>query len=198
MKGNRLLVPKKRYKAKRTPQKSKPVPIRTRQWWGIDMTKFLVEKVGWIYLVIVLDWYSRKIVGYEVGLRSQSCDWKEALNMAVNKECPLGSREYGLNLMSDNGSQPTSRSFTKECKTLGIKQAFTSYNNPKGNANTERVVRTIKEELIWISKWESLEEAQMAIVKWIEEDYNQNYLHSALGYISPVEFERECSLKKAA
>jgi transposase InsO family protein len=49
--------------------------------------------------------------------------------------------------MSDNGSQPTSRSFMEICAGLGIKQAFTAYNNPKGNADTERMMRTLKEEL---------------------------------------------------
>lgn len=88
------------------------------------------------------------------------------------------------------------KSFMKECR--GINQAFTSYNNPKGNANTEQVIRTIKEELIWISEWKTLKEAQEAIAKWIDYDYNTMYIHSELGYMSPVEFERANSLKKAA
>jgi len=52
--------------------------------------------------------------------------------------------------MSDNGSQPTSLSFMKACSNLDIHQAFTSYNNPKGNADTERMMRTLKEELLWL------------------------------------------------
>ncbi|MBU0661723.1 DDE-type integrase/transposase/recombinase, partial [Patescibacteria group bacterium] len=136
MKENNLLVPQKRYKAKRISNKSKPKPTCMNQWWGIDMTKFMVEGVGWIYLTVVLDWYSRKIAGHHTGIQSRSKDWLSALNMAVNAQFPLGSREYGLSLMSDNGSQPTGKSFMNGCKTLGIDQAFTSYNNPKGNANT--------------------------------------------------------------
>ncbi len=82
--------------------------------------------------------------------RAESADWLEALNRAVCLEFPNGIREVKnleLNLMSDNGSQPTSLKFMTETAALGIRQAFTSYANPKGNADTERVIRTIKEEL---------------------------------------------------
>src|SRR3989304_4537959 len=65
MKKNDLLVDRKRYKAKRTPQKDKPKPVKINQWWGTDMTKFYVQSFGWVYLVIVLDWYSKKIVGFK-------------------------------------------------------------------------------------------------------------------------------------
>jgi len=106
MKKNDLLVDRKRYKAKRTPQKDKPKPVKINQWWGTDMTKFYVQSFGWVYLVIVLDWYSKKIVGCKLNVRSKSDDWIEALNMAVDNNCPLGSREYELHLMSDNGCQP--------------------------------------------------------------------------------------------
>ncbi len=75
----------------------------------------------------------------------------------------------------------------KECALLGIKQAFTSYNNPKGNADTERFIRTLKEELIWLVGFESVEQAKQLIAHKIEE-YNNRYEHSALGYLSPEEF----------
>ncbi|MDQ7031551.1 MAG: integrase core domain-containing protein, partial [Desulfonauticus sp.] len=96
-----------------------------------------------------------------------------------------------LNLISDNGSQPTSVSFMKSMRTLGIRQIFTSYDNPKGNAETERMIRTIKEEIVWLNEFESFEEARKAIGRWIEEDYNKYYVHSCLGYLSLEEFERK-------
>jgi len=161
------------------------------------MTKFIVDKLGWVYLVVVLDWYTRKIVGYHIGLQSKSTDWLDALDMAVKEQCPLGARKYQLHLMSDNGSQPTSKAFINACGVLKIEQAFTSYNNPKGNANTERVIRTIKEDCIWINEWESLEKTQKSIKKWIH-DYNYLYPHSALNYLSPVEFEQNITKQFAA
>jgi transposase InsO family protein len=92
--------------------------------------------------------------------------------------------------MSDNGSQPTSIGFMKACRGLGISQAFTSYNNPKGNADTERVFRTMKEELLWLREWSSPFELVDALSEWIPE-YNSSYLHSALGYKAPIQYEYE-------
>jgi putative transposase len=66
---NVLVTPNLRLKAKPTPTRSKLKPTEPDEWWGIDMTKVLVEGLGWVYFVVVLDWYTKKIVGYEVGLR---------------------------------------------------------------------------------------------------------------------------------
>jgi putative transposase len=73
--------------------------------------------------------------------------------MAVNGQFPDGARGQGVSLMSDNGCQPTAQAFMAACRTLGIQQAFTSDNNPKGNADTERVMRTLKEECLWLQEW---------------------------------------------
>ena len=190
MKENGLLVLQVVHKAKRVERRNKPRADRPLQYWGIDMTKFMIQGVGWAYLHIVLDWYTRKIVGYSIALRSRTAEWKEALDMAIMKEFPGGVRGKGLRLISDNGSQPTSVSFMKEAKLLGIQQIFTSYNNPKGNAETERMMRTIKEEVIWLEEFETFEQAKGRITKWIETDYNKSYVHSAIGYCSPEEFEK--------
>jgi transposase InsO family protein len=197
MRRHNLTVPRKLYLAKRKPDTKKPVPTCPNQWWGIDMTKFMVENLGYVYLTVVEDWYTRKILGYHLGTRSKSSDWLAALEQAVGCACPEGSRNCQIQLMSDNGSQPTSVAFMKTCSVLGIKQAFTAYNNPKGNANTERLLRTIKEELIWVNEFKSLEEVEPKLKDWVEE-YNQNYLHSALGYKSPEEFEKQNRIEKVA
>ena len=152
------------------------------------MTKFLVPCVGWVYLVIVLDWYTKKIVGYDISLRSRRQEWETALDRALQAEFPEGVRGQGLRLVSDNGSQVTSTGFIKSMALLDIEQIFTSYNNPKGNAETERMIRTIKEEVIWLEEFASFSEAKETIGEWIEQDYNQEYPHSVLGYRSPVEF----------
>jgi putative transposase len=191
MQKHELLVkPNMRIKAIRTPSRSKPKPDRPNQWWGIDMTKVMVDGFGWMYLVIVLDWYTKKIVGYYIGLECRSKHWLEALDMALNRQFPDGIRGNRLFLMSDNGSQPTSVSFMKTCRDLDINKAFTSYNNPRGNADTERMFRTMKEELLWLREWTSPFELADTIGKWISY-YNCNYLHSALGYKSPNKFEED-------
>lgn len=188
MKKYDLLVNVKSYKARRTPQRDKPKASRKNDWWGTDMTKFYVNTVGWLYLVVVLDWHTKKWIGRKLGQRCKKEDWIEALNMAVTNECPLGSREYKLNLMSDNGSQPTSIKYEETVNILGINHVTTSYNNPKGNADTERFMRTFKEEVVWPNEFNSFEEAQEAVEAFFV-FYNNKYPHSTLDYLSPVQFE---------
>jgi transposase InsO family protein len=81
--------------------------------------------------VVVLAWYTKTIVGYYAGLQCTARYWLAALDMALNRQFPDGARDRGLSLMSDNGCQPASMAFMETCSTLGIHQAFTSYNNPR-------------------------------------------------------------------
>jgi len=191
MREHHLLVqPNLRLKAKRTPRRSNPRPTKPNEWWGLDMTKVLVEGLGWVYIVVVLDWYTKAIVGYYADLHCTTQQWLAALDIALNRQFPEGAYGKGLSLMSDNGCQPTSVAFMRACSTLGIHQAFTSYNNPKGNADTERVMRTLKEECIWLQEWTSPLTLSSALKTWMDQ-YNEQYLHSALGYKTPRQFERE-------
>jgi transposase InsO family protein len=192
LKENHLLVKAdRRLLAKRTSKAPKPRPDQANQWWGIDMTKVMTCD-GWAYIVLVVDWYSKKVVGHYCGEQSKSWHWLAALNKAVNRQFSKGIRETAgqLSLMSDNASQPTARSFMETCSGLGIKQAFTAYNNPKGNADTERMMRTLKEELCWLREWQSVSELKTALDTFIE-DFNEGYLHSALDYKTPNAFEQE-------
>jgi len=193
LRENDLLVKgDEKLQARRVSRQSKPRPVRPNSWWGVDMTKVLTAD-GWAYLVVVNDWFTKKIVGAFVGERSCATDWLEAINRAVCRQFPAGIREQEnleLNLMSDNGSQPTSLTFMRECRALGIRQAFTAYANPKGNADTERLIRTIKEELCWLREWSSVEELAIEMEKFVEY-FNENYLHSALSYKTPNAYENE-------
>ena len=179
MREHSLLVPPNlRLKAKRTAGKSKPKPTKPKEWWGIDMTKVLVHGFGWIYPVVVLDWYTKAIVGSHVGSQSTARHWLSALDMAVNRQFPEGVQGQGLSLMSDNGCQPTSTALMRACRSLGIQQAFTSYNNPKGNADTERAIRTLKEECLWRQEWTFPVTLANVLTTWIDDD-NGHYLHSS-------------------
>lgn len=170
------------------PLKAKPRASKPDEIWGIDMTKFIVEGLGWVYLVLVLDWFTKRIVSWGVSLRARAAEWRAVLNEAVLNRFPQGAQGQGLKLVSDNGSQPTATSFIQDCKTLGIQQIFTTYDNPKGNADTERVMRTVKEEILWPNEWRSQKEAEDALRAGIA-FYNSQYPHSSLGYLSPAEFE---------
>lgn len=190
-----LSVPVKRYKAKRLETRAKPQATRPNQWWGTDMTKFYVRNTGWVYLVVLLDWYTKRTLGYSLSLRPQTDLWLEALHQAVSVGCPLGSRSYGITLMSDNGSQPTSGRYEKELEALGISHVTTSYNNPKGNADTERFMRTFKEEVVWPNEFDSFEEAAKAVHVFFR-FYNEEYPHSTIGEQSPIDFEQSLNLNQ--
>lgn len=190
MKENSLLVNQiKKLKAKREKYPKKIRASAINQVWGMDMTKIMINNFGWIYLILVLDWYSKKIVGWNISNRSRAEEWLSALNMAVMEQFPEGIRSYKqLSLVSDNGSQPTSEKFMRESSTLEIKQIFASYDNPKGNADTERVIRTLKEDLVWTREFTSVYEFEDVLNNWIK-NYNEDYPHSSLNYMTPVEFE---------
>lgn len=195
MKEHNLLVLKnQRLKAKRDNKshRSKPRASRPNEFWGTDMTKVMIPGFGWLYLVIVLDWYTKKIVGYSISIKSKANDWLDALNSACNNQYPEGilSKEQNLYLVSDNGSQPTSHKYMQACSVMEIKQIFASYNNPKGNADTERVMRTIKEDFLWTRDFSLPNEFIDQFKQWIE-DYNNDYPHSSINYQTPCEFEKE-------
>ncbi len=186
---NLTVKPNTRLIAKRVSERPKPRPDRPKQWWGIDMTKVMTES-GWVYVVIVLDWYTKMIVGHYSGRQARTAEWLEALEKGLNREFRGGVRGNGLKLMSDNGSQPTSLSFMKACSNLEVEQVFTSYNNPKGNADTERMIRTMKEELFWLREWKGETELSKELDKWVDY-YNISYLHSAHGYRTPIQAEED-------
>lgn len=191
MKEQQLIVtPQTRLKARRGPMRPKPVADRPNQFWGIDMTKIKLASWGWLYLCVVLDWHSKEIVGYSLSLQSKTDDWLDALQMAVNDRFPNGIRhdlKERLFLISDNGCQPTSQRFMMNCSLLGIKQIFTTWSNPKGNSDTERVMRTIKEDIVWCYDWENPFSFEVHLTKWIN-DYNTDFPHQALNNQTP----RQC------
>lgn len=184
---NLIVTPLVRLKAKRGPMRPKPVAERPNQFWGIDMTKIRMTSWGWLYLTVVLDWHTKEIVGYSLGLQSKTNDWLNALEMALNCRFPEGikdSLKEQLFLISDNGCQPTSQRFMMNCSILGVKQIFTTWSNPKGNSDTERVMRTIKEDLVWCYDWDNPFDFEIALHKWVEA-YNTDYPHQALNNMTP-------------
>jgi putative transposase len=90
-----LVTPNRQLQAKRTPPRSKPKPTRPNEWWGIAMTKVLVQSFGWVDIVVVLDWYTKTIVGHDAGRRGTAQHWLLTLAMAVDCQCPEGAQGKG-------------------------------------------------------------------------------------------------------
>ena len=198
MKKHNLLVSKnERLRAKRGHYRSKPKANRINQYWGMDMTKIRFPS-GWSYLHIVKDWCSKEIVGWHLSYTSTTDDWLEALDRAINNKFPVGIKdaEQIPKLITDNGCQPTSGKFIQSCGALGIEQIFTSFNNPKGNADTERVMLTIKEDIVWPYDWQCPVAFEERFKTWID-DYNNDYPHMALGWKTPAQFANDTLLKVA-
>jgi len=96
-------------------------------------------------------------------------------------------QESGSSQCSDNGSQPCSKRFVEYLGKVGVQGQYTGYNAPDDNAYVERVIRTVKEDEIWANVYDTLSEARAAIEDYIN-DYNNERIHSALGYLTPSEF----------
>jgi transposase InsO family protein len=112
--------------------------------------------------------------------------------MACNRQFPDGvlRKDQDLFLVSDNGSQPTSETFMRACSVMEIKQIFASYSNPRGNADTERVIKTAKHDFVWVREFRSSSEFIEQFGLWIER-YNTDRPHSTIGYRTPCDFEKE-------
>lgn len=108
MKQENLCVKRKQIIRQSRPKRRKIQASKPKTIYGIDMTKFLVEGYGWLYLIVMMDWFTKRIVGYRVHTRCRTQEWLEVLRDAVLDEFPDGIRNAEVKLISDNGCQPTS------------------------------------------------------------------------------------------
>ena len=152
--------------------------------WTSDIT-YLWTSEGWLYLAVIMDIYSRKIIGYSLSSRLTAELVNRALTMAVTHRNP----SEGLIVHSDRGSQYTSESFRKLLRAYRMVQSMSSSGNCYDNAITESFFHTLKTELVNFEKYETREQAKQSTFQYIEIFYNRQRLHSAIGYLSPVELE---------
>lgn len=157
------------------------------QLWVADMT-YIPTWSGWLYLAMVLDVYSRKIVGWAVDTNMRTELILEALQRAVTQRQPRGVIHH-----SDRGSQYTSYAFGKRCQEAGIMPSMGSVGDAYDNAMAESFFATLEREVLNRRRFKSQAEARMAIFEWIEGWYNPHRRHSGLGYRSPLNYERGAS-----
>lgn len=174
------------------PAAAKPIDLVERRFfadapdrlWVADMT-YVPTWSGWLYLAMVLDVYSRKIIGWAMGTNMRTELILEALQMAITQRQPSGVIHH-----SDRGSQYTSYAFGKRCQEAGIMPSMGSVGDAYDNAMAESFFATLEREVLNRRRFRSQAEARMAIFEWIEGWYNPHRRHSGLGYRSPVNYER--------
>jgi len=198
MKREGLLQKRLRYKPARPRRVEKMVPEAPNRAWQIDMTGFALSDMTPLYLILVTDCFTRKIVGWSLDRRCRAREWISALRMGLEAQ-GLVSKDLcrELVLRSDNGAQPCSRMFVEYLGQAGVKGQYTGYNAPDDNAYVERVIRTIKEEEIWPSSYDTWSEAHAAIESYVN-FYNCERIHSALDYRTPAEVEAAYRAQKVA
>lgn len=154
------------------------------QIWTSDIT-YIWTNEGWMYLAVVLDVYNREIIGWSLNQRASSDLVVKALTMAIFKR----KQQTGVIFHSDRGSQYTSSSVRYLLSRYGFRQSMSGKGNCYDNAITETFFSTLKKELIYLTKFETRQQAEVEIFEFIEIFYNRKRLHSSLGYLSPVNFE---------
>jgi putative transposase len=163
------------------------------QLWVADITYIRVQ-AEFVYLAVVLDGYSRKVVGWKLDRTLSSRLAAEALESAIKSRRPLP----GVVHHSDRGLQYTAPEYVALLNLHGMVQSMSRPANPYDNASCESFIKTLKREEIYANKYRDLEDLHSHIEEFIDGYYNLKRLHSALGYQTPEEFETQTDGKTEA
>lgn len=158
------------------------------QLWVADITYVRLE-TEFVYLAVVIDAFSRRVIGWALDRSMQDDLTLTALRMALEMRRP----SPGLVHHSDRGSQYASIDYTDLLKLHGCQISMSHKASPWENAGCESWMKTLKWEEVYRQEYRDVEEARASIARFIEKIYNQKRLHSALGYRPPAEFERALS-----
>ena len=159
------------------------------QLWVADIT-YVPTAAGFLYLAVVLDAWSRKIVGWSMANHLRTELVLDALEMAVGQRRPRNVVHH-----SDQGSQYTSLAFGGRCQEAGVRPSMGSVGDAYDNAMCESFFSTLECELLARRRFASQAEAKIACFSYIEGFYNPVRLHSGLGYLSPIAYEQEHTQK---
>jgi len=157
----------------------------TDQLWRADIT-YIRLRDEFVFLAVILDAYSRRVIGWALDRTMENSLTLTALRMALSRRLV----EAGLVHHSDRGSQYASTDYTELLQANGIEISMSRKGNPWDNAACESFMKTLKYEEVLRNDYRDLAEARASIREFLEKVYNQKRLHSALGYLPPAEFER--------
>ena len=160
-------------------------PAAPNQSWAGDIT-YIWTKEGWLYLAVVLDLYSRKVVGWAMEPTLSRELALSALKMSLTQRQPYP----GLVTHTDRGSQYASNDYQSLLAFRGIVCSMSRKGNCWDNSVVESFFGALKQEHIFFCDFMTRQEARTSVFEWIEEFYNRERLHSTLGYRSPVEYEQ--------
>jgi putative transposase len=155
------------------------------QLWVADIT-YIPTSAGFLFLAVVLDAWSRRVVGWAMASHLKSSLVLQALEMALGQRRPSNVIHH-----SDQGTQYTSIAFGLRCKQAGVRPSMGSVGDAYDNAMCESFFATLECELLERERFQNQAEARMKVFDFIEGWYNPRRRHSALGYLSPIRFERQ-------
>lgn len=162
-------------------------PIELNLIWSSDIT-YIRTSEGFLYLCVVMDLCSRKIVGWHI---SENIDENLVIKTLFNAlRNPRGAINENQIFHSDRGVQYRSKAFKQYLNTYRFTQSMSSKGNCYDNAPLESFFSTLKREVVYRTKFKTKEEARREIFKYIEIFYNRQRLHSSIGYLTPVEYEK--------
>ena len=161
------------------------------QLWRADIT-YIRLREEFVYLAVILDAFSRRVVGWALGRNMDDELTLTALRMAIKER----GVPPGLVHHSDRGSQYASNDYTDLLKANGIQISMSRKGNPWDNAACESFMKTLKYEEVLRNEYRDLAEAYASIHEFLEKVYNHKRLHSALGYVPPAEFEAQLAAQK--
>lgn len=156
------------------------------QLWRADIT-YIRLRDEFVFLAVILDAYSRRVIGWALDRTMEDSLTLTALRMALARR----TVHAGLVHHSDRGSQYASNDYTDLLKANGIEISMSRKGNPWDNAACESFMKTLKYEEVLRNEYRDLAEARASIAEFLEKTYNKKRLHSALGYVPPAEFERK-------
>jgi transposase InsO family protein len=160
-------------------------PTAVNQLWVADIT-YIRLRIEFVYLAVMLDAFSRRVIGWALGRTLQAELALSALRMALIQRQPAS----GLVHHSDRGVQYASLAYTDLLKEHAIQISISRKGNPYDNGVCESFIKTLKYEEVYRNEYRDLHDAHASIGEFLESVYNRQRLHSALGYVPPAEFER--------